>query len=250
MKLLITIFSFCFLLFSPSSVKAQVKAFGQADFAGQGVVLKPGKYAYTQLEKRGLTTLQGLRIPKGCRVKLYANGNFDKELKSFSKNSARIQKAAPYSLKVTCGSVGAKPGFAIGASDEWGRKGDLIFVDVSVSDFNKIVSMQYSMNWDPNILQFEKIQQFNLKDLGKENFGLKEVKQGNLLLAWYDQSVQGINLPNGTNIYQVVFRVIGDSTEKSKIRFSGKPLITEIMQADGTPVYFNKSNGSFTERVE
>ena len=85
-----------------------------------------------------------------------------------------------------------------------------------------------------------------MKDLGLENFGLKEVKDGNLLLAWYDQSVQGVNLANGTNIYQVIFRVVGDNTAKSKIRFSNKPIVTEVMKADGTPVYFNKVNGSVT----
>jgi len=240
----ITLFVLLSLFFSTLAI-AQVKAYGQSDFSGTSITLKPGKYMYTQLQKRGLSTLEGLRIPKGCRVKMYDSENLEGASKSFGKNNPQINNQTPYSLRVTCGSVGSKPGFAIGASDETGRRGDLIFVDVNITDFNKIVSMQYSMNWDPSILRFEKIQNFNLKDLSKENFGLKEVQNGNLLMAWYDQSVQGVNLANGTNIYQVVFRVIGENTEKSKIRFSGKPLIAEIMLADGTPVYFNKMDGSF-----
>ena len=247
MKLLkFTLSLFIGLFFFSTTTQAQVKAFGQAGFSGQGVELKPGKYAYGQLKNRGLTSLEGLRIPIGCDVKVYPNANLQGEAKRFSKNNASIGKSGEYSLKVNCGSVSAQPGFAIGASHEVGRKGDLIFVDVNVTDFDKIVSMQYSMNWDSNVLQFEKVQNFKMKDLSGENFGLKEVKEGNLLLAWYDQSVQGVNLPNGTNIYQVVFRVVGDSAEKSRIKFSNKPIVIEVMKADGTPVYFNKSNGSVT----
>jgi hypothetical protein len=249
MKLLKFTLSFLILFSFSTIATAQVKAFGQAGFASQGLELKPGKYTYTQLQKRGLGTLGALRVPKGCRVKMYNSPNWQGDAKSFAKNNAAVNESKAYSLKVTCGSIGARPGFAIGASDEVGRKGDLIFVDVNVSDFNKVVSMQYSMNWDPKILQFEKVQSFKLKDLSKENFGLKETQDGNLLMAWYDQSVQGVNLPSGTVIYQVVFRVIGDNAAKSKIKFSGKPLVTEIMKADGTPIYFNKLDGSFSNKV-
>jgi len=232
-------------LFS-TNIQAQVKAFGPTGYNGQGVELKPGKYVYSQLQKRGLSTLGGLRVPIGCDVKVYTSPNLQGEAKRFSKNNANINKSGDYSLKVTCGSVSAQPGFAIGASSEVGRKGDLIFVDVSVTDFEQIVSMQYSMNWDPNVLQFEKVQDFKLKDLSLEKFGLTGAKEGNLLIAWYDDSVRGVNLPDGTNIYQVVFRVIGKDAIKSKIRFSGKPIVTEVMRPDGTPVYFNKTNGAIT----
>ena len=243
----ITFSLFLFIFFSKTDTLAQVKAFGEADFQGTEVVLKEGKYFHTQLQKRGLKNLGSLRVPKGCSVKVYGGDNLQGAVKRYSKNDANItDESTNYSLKVLCGSVGAQPGFAIGASDEVGRKGDLIFVDVNVSDFNRIVSMQYSMNWDPKVLQFEKVTNFNLKDLGGENFGLKQVAKGNLLLAWYDTSVQGVNLPSGTNIYQVVFRVIGADASKSKIKFSGNPLATEIMRADGTPIYFNNLNGSFT----
>ncbi len=234
------------LFFFSTSIQAQVKAFGKTGFSGQGVELKPGKYAYGQLENRGLVSLEGLRIPIGCDVKVYPSANLQGEAKRYSKNNPTIGKTGAYSLKVNCGSVGAQPGFAIGASHEVGRKGDLIFVDVNVTDFEKIVSMQYSMNWDSKVLQFEKVQNFKMSGLSGENFGLKEARNGNLLLAWYDQTVQGVNVPDGTNIYQVVFRVIGDTAEKSKIRFSSKPIVIEVMKADGTPVYFNKSNGSIT----
>ena len=243
MRKIITFFLFSIL--ASTLAKAQVKAFSEINFHGTEVVLQPGTYTTTQLYQRGLTQLRSLRVPKGCNVKQYDTANLQGNANSYSKNKPKLlSNSSNQSIKITCGSAGTP--FSIAASDEYGQQGDLIVVDVNVSDFDKVVSMQYSMNWDPSILQFEKVQDFQLKDLSAQNFGVEQAKEGNLLMAWYDSSVQGVNLPSGTVLYQVVFRVVGKDTSKSRVRFSGKPLIIEVMKADGTPLPFNNTNGSFT----
>lgn len=226
------------------NLQAQVKAFSEINFHGTEVALTPGKYTAAQLELKGISSIKSLRIPRGCNVKEYATATLQGEAISYSKNKPKITAPSSQSIKVSCNSSGTP--FAIAASDEFGQKGDLITVDVNVGDFSKVVSMQYSMNWNPKLLQFEKIQGYNLKDLTFDNFGTAQTKDGNLLLAWYDPSVQGVTLGTGTVIYQVVFRVIGENTSKSRVRFTGKPLLIEVMQADGTPLPFNNTNGSFT----
>lgn len=120
-----------------TTTQAQVKAFGQSGYAGQGIELKPGKYVYSQLQKRGLGVLGGLRVPRGCDVKMYKSQNLQGEPQRFSKNSPTINESSAYSLKVSCGSIGAQPGFAIAASDEVGRKGDLIYVDVNITEIGR-----------------------------------------------------------------------------------------------------------------
>ena len=227
------------------SLQAQVRAYSEIGFHGQEVVLQPGKYTAAQLKIKGIPNVKSLRVPKGCNVKEYNTSNLQGDATSYSKNKPKIAaNQGTQSVKVSCSSSGTP--FAIGASDESGQRGDLITVDVNIGDFSKVVSMQYSMNWDPKVLQFEKVQGYQLKDLTSDNFGTAEASKGNLLLAWYDPSVQGVNLPAGTVIYQAVFRVIGENTNKSRIRFSGKPLLIEVMQADGTPLPFNNTNGFFT----
>lgn len=227
------------------SLQAQVRAYSEIGFHGQEIVLQPGKYTSEQLKLKGIPSVKSLRVPKGCNVKEYNTSNLQGEATSYSKNKTKIlANQSAQSIKVTCNSSGTP--FAIGASDESGQRGDLITVDVNIGDFSKVVSMQYSMNWDPKVLQFEKVQGYQLKDLNSSNFGTAEASDGNLLLAWYDPSVQGVSLPTGTVLYQVVFRVVGENTNKSRVRFSGKPLIIEVMQADGTPLPFNNTNGSFT----
>ena len=99
-------------LFS-TNIQAQVKAFGPTGYNGQGVELKPGKYVYSQLQKRGLSTLGGLRVPIGCDVKVYTSPNLQGEAKRFSKSNAKINKSGDYSLKVACGSIGAQPALSL-----------------------------------------------------------------------------------------------------------------------------------------
>jgi len=241
MPRIITLFVISFLV---CSLQAQVRAYTEAGFHGKEIVLKPGKYSAEQLSAKGITSVQSLRIPKGCNVKQYPTANLQGEATSYSKNKPLVKAASKQSIKVACKSSGT--GFAIAASDEFGQKGDLITVDVNVGDFNGVVSMQYSMNWNPAILQFEKVEGFKLKDLSADNFGSEQAKDGNLLMAWYDPSVRGVTLDNGTVIYKAIFRVIGEDTSKSRIRFSGKPLLIEVMRVDGTPLPFNNTNGSFT----
>lgn len=239
------IITLLFLSFFVFSLQAQVRAYSEASFHGNEVELKPGKYTADQLSAKGISNILSLRIPKGCNVKQYPTSNLQGAATSYSKNKpALLSNDSKQSIKVSCKSSGSP--FSIAASDEYGQKGDLITVDVNVGDFSGVVSMQYSMNWNPSILQFEKVQGFTLKDLSASNFGADQAKDGNLLMAWYDSSVRGVTMANGTIIYQVVFRVIGEDTSRSRIRFSGKPLLIEVMRADGTPLPFNNTNGSFT----
>ena len=76
-------------LFS-TNIQAQVKAFGSTGYNGQGIELKPGKYVYSQLQKRGLSTLGGLRVPVGCDVKVYTSPNLQGEAKRYAKSNAKI----------------------------------------------------------------------------------------------------------------------------------------------------------------
>ncbi|MEZ4935192.1 MAG: hypothetical protein R2788_24040 [Saprospiraceae bacterium] len=52
-------------------------------------------------------------------------------------------------------------------------KGSETCVSVKVSQFNDIVSMQYTMKWDPAILTFKEVKNFGLPGLEEANFGTK-----------------------------------------------------------------------------
>lgn len=113
-------------------------------------------------------------------------------------------------------------------ADQTVSKGDTVYMDVAVRDFTNILSMQYSFNWNPNILKFIKLDNINLKDLTINNFGLNRTEQGKIGTSWFDLAVKGISLPDGTAIYRVCFLAVGDPGSKDQVFFSSEPVVIEI----------------------
>ena len=102
-------------------------------------------------------------------------------------------------------------------------------VVITARDFDQIVSMQYSVKWDKEVLRFKRVQAFNLPGLGEQNFGahLAE-KEGILTHSWFDANVRGITRPDGANLYEICFDVVGEPGGKSSIQFTDMPTIREI----------------------
>ncbi len=122
------------------------------------------------------------------------------------------------------------------ASEEEGNEGDLICVDFAVNGFDNLTSMQFSVNWDSDILQFEDVIVLdNLVNLSESGFGKPgdsaEVPPGALTVSWNfvdPSSNTGISLEDGTNIFQICFRVIGPCESGSDITFTSSPTLIEV----------------------
>ena len=113
-------------------------------------------------------------------------------------------------------------------ADKTVAKEETFCLPVNASDFNKIVSIQYSVNWDPNILSFQGIKDFNLTALSIDNFGRNRTENGILTTSWFDPQVKGISIPNNTSIYSVCFKAVGDSGTKSQVLITSEPTVIEI----------------------
>lgn len=123
--------------------------------------------------------------------------------------------------------------------DQQVEQGSSFCLDVQVQQFNQILSMQYTMHWDPEILKFSKVDNFKLKDLSANNFGTNKVTIGNLPISWYDLNVRGLSVPDNTAIYQVCFDAIGQSGQRSSINFDGNPVTIEISNSTGKVIQFS-----------
>ncbi len=93
-------------------------------------------------------------------------------------------------------------------------KGREVCLGVSVLDFRAIpiLSMQYSILWDPKILRLEKVESLNFPGLSPENFGMSVIDRGHLTFVWIDSNLNGIQLRNGDELYRLCFEAIGDPT--------------------------------------
>lgn len=131
----------------------------------------------------------------------------------------------------------------LAASNKTAQSGKQVCIDVTVKDFQKILSMQYSMKWSPKQLKFKEVRGINLAGLSESNFGNHITDKGLLTFAWYDPNIRGISIPDGTTIYQVCFDVVGAAGAKAYFQFTNHPTIIEISNAQGNFLDLNGSTG-------
>ena len=106
-------------------------------------------------------------------------------------------------------------------------------VPIKGKNFNRIVSTQYTLRWDPNVLKFNRLTDFKLKALSAQNFNTTKAEKGLLIKSWFDPAIQGISLADGEDIYSICFEIIGASSSESYIYFSGDPTIIEMSDPTG-----------------
>ncbi len=110
--------------------------------------------------------------------------------------------------------------------------GDEVCLAVTAQDFQKIVSMQYSMTWDSKVLKFKGVKSFGLAGLGVNNFGTQATSTGVLTFSWFDANVQGITHPDGNKLYDICFEAIGETGSQTKFQFADTPVIVEITNSN------------------
>ena len=122
--------------------------------------------------------------------------------------------------------------FTVTASEETAVSGDLVCVDYFVTGFDDLTSMQFSMNWDCSVLEFNNvIPSENLINLAVSSFGFPpEVDCGTGTLSWsfFDPFNPGVNVPDSTVIFQICYNVIGPCESGTVINFAGEPTPIEV----------------------
>ena len=138
-----------------------------------------------------------------------------------------IPQVDPVDGKVTVTEVVGDP-FTLTVSDITVSEGDMnVCVDITVENFNNILSTQYVITWDASLLSNPTPSNFNLSELNANSFNI----DGNCAtLSW--SGINGVSLANGTQIYSMCFDVIGDCVNTSPVDLVAKGN-TDIEIVDG-----------------
>ncbi len=134
--------------------------------------------------------------------------------------------------------------FTVGSASV--TSGGTTCLDITTRDVTDILSIQYSMNWDPKVLQYEKVQAFGIENLAAQNFGATTADKGELATSWYDPSLEGITMKDGSVLYQVCFKAIGEAGSSSEVRISGVPVIKEVSNKKGQILGLSSKKGMVT----
>ncbi len=162
-------------------------------------------------------------------------------------NSSVMRKLIPFSILIFFLAIltsNAQVNYSVPVMSACGST---VSVPVAVSGFNNVIAFQYSMQWNPAILQFDNVGSFNLQHLNSPDFGTSQTSNGKLSVAWIDDDGSGESLPNGTVIYVLNFTVLGGSGSTSSINFTDDP--TPKLTGSGSPpssVPMSTTNGSVT----
>jgi len=116
------------------------------------------------------------------------------------------------------------------------EQGDTVGVKLKVVNFENIVSTQFSIHWNPEVLEFNSVSGFALPMTSPENFGTPLIENGILTYSWLDLALDGYTLADSTNLFTIVFDVIGSMGDTSSIRFSDLPTIKEIADTTFTAI--------------
>ncbi len=126
------------------------------------------------------------------------------------------------------------------------KTGETVCLTISAAQFSKMLSTQYTLRWDPKVLEFKELKNFKLPFLNKENFGLQNVKGGVMPIVWIENNLKGATLADNAMMYEVCFVVKGKAGSKSDLSFSQNPTPFEAINLNEKAAKITVVNGGVT----
>lgn len=120
---------------------------------------------------------------------------------------------------------------------------DFVDIGVSVESFVDVAGIQFTLNWDPDVLSFTEVTGFGLEDMSIENFGTNDAGNGVLTFYWYDLTTSGVTVVDGHEIFTLQFQVVGDLHSFTQLMFSDDPTVIEVVNSDNEILPFDLENG-------
>lgn len=134
----------------------------------------------------------------------------------------------------------------ISVTDTIVDEGAIAEIYLTVVDFDSLVSLQFSINWDITVIEF--LEQESV-DLASVAVGESQAGTGNLRFSWFEP--QGIpqTLDDGDRILLLRFQAVGELGTSSPVEITGSPLEIQVRREseDGgafTPVALEIDQGS------
>jgi gliding motility-associated-like protein len=106
------------------------------------------------------------------------------------------------------GSSGSTGNLILDIEDKTVAKGESFCLNVNARNFTKIVGMEFTMNYNANLLTFSSLRSFNVPGLDTAQFGMPgrgTNPLGKIKCSWFDIEAKGVTLADNLSIFQVCF---------------------------------------------
>ncbi len=119
--------------------------------------------------------------------------------------------------------------FVVEVSDTSGVQGDQVCVDFSVQNFISLGQTQYTVSWNPNILDYAQLIDANNAAFNDNSYDDSNADLGFITIDWTTTSNMGISLPNDEIIFSLCFNLIGDEGSCSSVSITGIPQAINVV---------------------
>lgn len=145
-------------------------------------------------------------------------------------------------LTVFCNQLSAQANgcFAVAIEDMYGLPGESVVANVTLENASSLLSMQFSITYDPSIINYTSVSNFNLTGLSSANFGSQP---GVITFSWFDPTLNGVTLPDGTVVFQLHFIVTGTMAATGLVDIGDIPTVIEIITTNGQEIPLNVAPG-------
>lgn len=99
-----------------------------------------------------------------------------------------------------------------------------IDVPITVSGFNGVTSVQFTLEWTSGALGYIETRDWNLRGFGAGHVGYLPSNPNRITVAWEDPEGTGLSLNNGDAIFSIRF----NPTAASLLEFANTPLAREV----------------------
>ena len=100
-----------------------------------------------------------------------------------------------------------------------------VCIDVTTKNFTAIAALQYDIVYPTDLLQFNSI--INLNP-ALTNLLYNESPLGNVKVTWLDGNTTGVDLPDGTVLYQMCFTAVGSTGSMTDVYYNANSIVEVI----------------------
>jgi len=155
---------------------------------------------------------------------------------AFTENPQTINfEGDTTSLKMDDGAVFVKGDsslLTLAIEEASANPGEAVCLPLSVQNFSNVTGVQFTLEWNPNLLTFDSLQIADLPNpsgsLGPHHELLEE---GTLTFVWMEPTLQPISLDDGAALFNLCFTA-GSSIDSAEVRFSNDPTPVAINDGD------------------
>jgi hypothetical protein len=112
------------------------------------------------------------------------------------------------------------------------KKGETACLTVRAAGFTDLIGFQFSLRWDPAVLTFVRLDNFQLPHLSATNFGVTQADKGVAAVSWIQPSLTATSLPHQAPVFDICFTANGPAGTAAKVRFASRPTAFEVINAE------------------